>query len=185
LKVCLASRPLIEIEHRLSRFPGFKIHEWTFTDIAAFTTGRLGETVTMLSSSSSTQVIRKEVQQALIDNILEKSSGVFLWAKLVVEEIIIGLEDGDTDQELQERLDSLPPELEDLYQRIIVQISPKHWRDTFNYFQLPIHAKLPFLDLVRFALACEDPSDALVRVHQDNEHVKLQIKEYCDRVRCA
>jgi hypothetical protein len=75
--------------------------------------GRLRETVMMLSSSSSTQVIRKEAQQALIDNILEKASGVFLWVKLVVEEIIIGLEDGDTDQELQERLDSLPPELED------------------------------------------------------------------------
>jgi hypothetical protein len=27
LKVCLAGRPLIEIEHRLSHFPGFKIHE--------------------------------------------------------------------------------------------------------------------------------------------------------------
>jgi hypothetical protein len=45
----------------------------------------------MLSSSSSTQLIRKDVQQALIDNILEKASGVFLWVKLVVEEIIIGL----------------------------------------------------------------------------------------------
>jgi hypothetical protein len=137
----------------------------------------------MLSSSSSTQVIRKEVQQALINNILEKASGVFLWVKLVVEEIIIGLEDGDTDQELQERLDSLPPELEDLYQRIIVQISPKHWRDAFNYFQLLIHAELPSLELITFALACEDALDALIRVHQDNEHVKLQIKEYCDLFR--
>jgi hypothetical protein len=137
----------------------------------------------MLSSSSSIQVIRKDVQQALIDNILEKASGVFLWVKLVVEEIIIGLEDGDTDQELQERLDSLPPELEDLYQRIIVQISPKHWRDTFNYFQLLIHARQPSLDLITFAYACEDASDALIRVYQGDEHLKLQIKEYCDRVR--
>jgi hypothetical protein len=73
----------------------------------------LKDAVMMLSTSSSTQVIRKEVQQALIDNILEKASGVFLWVKLVVEEITIGLDDGDTGQELQERLDSLPPELED------------------------------------------------------------------------
>jgi hypothetical protein len=80
-------------------------------------------------------------------------------------------------------LDSLPPELEDLYQRIIVQISPKHWRGTFNYFQLLIHARQPFLDLTRFVFACEDAEDALIRVHQDSEHTKLQAKEYCDRVR--
>jgi hypothetical protein len=165
LKACLASHPLVEIEHRLSRFPGFKTHVWTLTDVAAFTTGRLRETVTILPSPSSTQVVRKEVQQALIDNIFEKASDVFMWVKPAVEETIIALEDGYTDQELQECLDSLPPELEDLYQRIIVQISPKHWRDTFNYFQLLIHARLPFLDLVPFAFACEDALDALIRVH--------------------
>jgi len=148
LKVCLASRPLVEIEHRLSRYPGFKIHEWTITDIAAFTIGKLRETTMMLSCSDDTQVIRKDVQQGLIDNILDKASGVFLWVKLVVQEIVIGLEDGDTDRELQERLDHLPPELEDLYQRIIVQISPQYWKDAFNYFQLLIHSRRPSLELI-------------------------------------
>jgi len=181
-KVCIASRPLLEIEHRLARFPGFKIHEWTVSDIRAYATGRFKQAIEMISFSSSTQIIRKDVELELVNNILDKACGVFLWVKLVVEEIIIGLEDGDTDAELQERLDYLPSELGDLYQRIISQISSKYWDDAFNYFQLLVHAIDSSLELVLFALACEEPLDALSRDEDENEKVALILKEDCKRI---
>ncbi|CAG8974636.1 hypothetical protein HYALB_00012104 [Hymenoscyphus albidus] len=137
LKVCLASRPMIEIENRLWRFPGFKMHEWTAPDITSYTEGKLREAVALTSSEDS-PAIYDNCQRRLVWDITVKSSGVFLWVKLVIEEMIIGIEEGFTDQELQ---------------------------DLLNHLQLLIVVINHHLDLLHFALVCEDPRGAL---HMNN-----------------
>jgi hypothetical protein len=54
----------------------------------------------------------------------------------VVDELIIGIEEGDWPSELQKRLDNLPPDLEELYKRIIDQIPIHNLHDTINYFSV-------------------------------------------------
>ncbi|KAI4093207.1 MAG: hypothetical protein LQ344_003034 [Seirophora lacunosa] len=53
--------------------------------------------------------------QRLIERILEKSNGCFLWASLVLKE----LETTHSEQQIQEVLDSVPSEMDDLYTRIL------------------------------------------------------------------
>ncbi|CAG8962109.1 hypothetical protein HYFRA_00005152 [Hymenoscyphus fraxineus] len=175
LKVCIASRRLVSsLEHRLSRFPGFKMHEWTAADISSYTEGKLREAITLTSSEDS-PVILDNTQHTLIRDITEKSAGVFLWVKLVVEEMIIGIEEGSNDQELRELNDRLPAELEKLYNDILSKIPSNFLRDTHIYFQLLINALDPYLDLLHFALACEDPRDALCDIKFINE------EDYCHK----
>ncbi|KAF3037752.1 hypothetical protein E8E11_003573 [Didymella keratinophila] len=72
----------------------------------------------------------------LATEIVEKATGVFLWVTLVVRLLIEGLEDGDNLEELQERLRSLPPDLRDLYSRMLSKMSTRNQRQASEVFQI-------------------------------------------------
>jgi len=175
LKICLASRPLLEIDIRLAAYPGLKIHDWTRNDISAYVIDRLNRSATVLQQHSGGP--QTPIQPSLIDNIVRNASGVFLWVALVVDELIIGLEEGDDEFELQKRLDALPPDLEDLYARILDKVSVHNLHDTINYFSLLMAATFQvtttsYLGLLHFTLATRSPQEALfipVRANPSSE----------------
>lgn len=55
----------------------------------------------------------------LVENITIKSCGVFLWTRIAVASILSGIGHGDRVSDLQDRLDTLPEELEQLYDKIL------------------------------------------------------------------
>ena len=184
LKICLASRPLLEIEIKLSAFPGMKIQDWTKDDIAIYARDRLNEFEPIHDS------FQTEMHSHLIDKIIRNASGVFLWVKIVVDELIIGLEEGDYPSELQRRLESLPPDLEDLYSRILGQIPAHNLHDTVHYFSLLIvNQSEVFLEnfgLLLFTLASCDPLEALevpVQTDADNEELISLCKQMILRLK--
>jgi hypothetical protein len=163
LKICLASRPLLEIDIRLAAYPGLRIHDWTRNDISAYVIDRLNRSATLLQQhSEGPQTL---IQPSLIDSIVRNASGVFLWVALV-DELIIGLEEGDAEFELQKRLDALPRDLKDLYARILDKVSVHNLHDTINYFSLLMAATFQvattnYLGLLHFTLATRSPQEAL------------------------
>lgn len=163
MKVCVASRPLLEIEIRIFKYPGFRVHEWTANDIGMYARDRLMMSATLLSAQFNSS--QSHINWSLIENIVKNASGVFLWVKLVVDELVIGMEEGDYPSELQRRLDTLPPDLEDLYNRILDQISLKNLHDTINYFSLIFALKgytQERYSFLKFTLAAScDPLKAL------------------------
>lgn len=77
-----------------------------------------------------------EETSALVTELKEKAAGVFLWVHLVVRLLINGIESGDDISDLQRKLRSLPPDLRDLYRRMISKMEPDHQIQAAGIFQL-------------------------------------------------
>lgn len=181
IRMCLSSRPLPEIGFRLSAFPGCKIHEWTANDISAYVQDRLGQTRNSLALSREKPHTHNvgTIVDYLKDTVIDKAQGVFLWVELVVNNLIVGLEEGFSDIELRECLDSLPPELEDLYARIFEQIPKNYIPDAMIYFKLALMRRP--LGLLDFYLATRDQKEALARKTQSSYEDHLTMKHECTR----
>jgi hypothetical protein len=75
------------------------------------------------------RLARKEPDDApaLVQEIVDKADGVFLWVKLVVRSLLNGIRNTDQKSHLWERLRLLPRELESLYNRLLDLIEPLYW----------------------------------------------------------
>ncbi|KAM0348180.1 hypothetical protein ACHAP4_011015 [Fusarium culmorum] len=91
----------------------------------------------------------------LIDNITTKSSGVFLWIRLVVKSLLAGLTYDDRISDLQRRLDLLPPDLEDLYNAITESLDDFYFAHAAQYFKFVEASDSPPSALL-FSLADEE-----------------------------
>jgi hypothetical protein len=140
LKMCLASRSLVEMEIRLARFPNCEIHKWTAGDISKYVEERLADARKLLAGRG--HEFPSQHGKDLVEIVVEKARGVFLWVEIVVNNLIIGLEEGDTNDEIEARLELLPSGLENLYRRIIEQVPNNYIHDTINYTNLLISRDL-------------------------------------------
>jgi hypothetical protein len=180
MRMCLASRTLPEIEPRLGLYPRCHIHEWTATDISEYISANFRKAWERLGNHQAEEDLQ---DLGLIKSIVGKAGGVFLWVELVVDNLIIGLEEGDTREELMERLESLPSDLEHLYARIIQQIPLRHIHDTIDYINI-LRGSWPGkpLSLITFALAVRDPKKALEQTVQWTEDARSDLQKHCEQV---
>ncbi len=72
----------------------------------------------------------------LIQEIVEKSSGVFLWVALVVRSLVEGLQNRDKITEMRERLEELPRDLADLYTHMVTRIPVHYQRQAAEIFEI-------------------------------------------------
>ncbi|KAL7934069.1 putative kinesin [Trichoderma chlorosporum] len=100
VKIFIASRPVQQLEILNGQYISFiKLQDETTSDISNFTHA-------LLHGLNLEQVIKY---------ILDHAQGVFLWVKLVGEELLILHENGDSERDIFKRLVQLPTELEELY----------------------------------------------------------------------
>lgn len=108
VKICVSSRREHALETRLDHYPQLKMQDLTRRDIYLYAK------TTLLNSRS---VIGEPVEiNNLVDDIVYKSDGVFLWAVLVARSLARGIEAGDSLEELDRRLSSAPKDLYGLFQ---------------------------------------------------------------------
>ncbi|KAI1324667.1 hypothetical protein F5Y16DRAFT_402233 [Xylariaceae sp. FL0255] len=123
IKVCVSSRPWNVFEDGLGDKPNSKLymHELTQGDIHNYTETRLQEHVRW-------NVLQEEAgiasSRSLIDEIVSKSNGVFLWVTLVVDQLREGLTNDDSLFDLRRRLDSFPSDLEEFFKHILKTVDP-------------------------------------------------------------
>ncbi|MCJ1355983.1 MAG: hypothetical protein MMC33_005977 [Icmadophila ericetorum] len=116
LRMFITSRPSLAIERSFSQE---KIPVIT-TQIEMKTS--LDDIKLFLQAHAAYLPVENEVErETLIKNILKKSNGNFLWTSLVVQE----LEEAHSEQRVHEILDSVPPEIDELYSRIMDQLLAK------------------------------------------------------------
>ena len=77
-----------------------------------------------------------EGAKILINEVTEKSAGVFLWVRLVVKSLLEGLRDGDTLEDLQARLVLLPRDLEALFKKILDDLDPAYFEEASQFLQI-------------------------------------------------
>lgn len=79
--------------------------------------------------------IGSEYQNRLVETIVYKVSGIFLWVALVVQSIREGLENDYTFSDLQKYLETLPDELETLFDHLLKSVrksEQKRAHETFS-----------------------------------------------------
>ena len=114
IRICASSRPHNVFYDMLGDFPSLAIHDWTRKDISIYTSDRLGE-------------CRRKGLEVLHDEITSRAQGVFLWVKLVIEELSDHLFGGESIPVLVKRLSQLPDDLSVFY-RLLLERLPREKR---------------------------------------------------------
>ncbi|KAI1327036.1 hypothetical protein F5Y16DRAFT_421219 [Xylariaceae sp. FL0255] len=131
-KFLISSRPISGCVERFSKFPHLKLQDLTRDDIRQYAKDRLGSRLRGKGSSWT----------SLIDQITERSSGVFLWVVVSIKSLLEGLENRDNIKELQNRLNDLPSDLADLYAHILGKMSPTYQKQAAQLFQIVLESKI-------------------------------------------
>ncbi|RSM00100.1 hypothetical protein CEP52_009340 [Fusarium oligoseptatum] len=90
------------------------MQDLTIGDMSKYAAGCLGRAISVISPTD--RELRIDI---LVDRIIQKADGVFLWVVLVSKSLARGIENGDSDPELRQRLDSMPGDLVALYKDML------------------------------------------------------------------
>lgn len=113
VKCCVSSRPLRQFEIAFNAHPSIRLQDLNAADIRRY----FCDNVAPLFESADMS-LQDHGFEMLIWRLCDKADGVFLWACLAVGSLKNGIENCDDFHELLQRLESLPPELEDLYRHM-------------------------------------------------------------------
>lgn len=81
---------------------------------------------------------------SIVELVVEKSSGVFQWVRLVVPILARSLFEGESEQSVLAELKRIPKDLEDIFEHILRNvIQPKYLKRSFILFQLMCYAFEP------------------------------------------
>ena len=111
LKLCVSSRPWLVFEDAFKRGPSLMVQDLTYPDIMHYISSKFSGNPGFIELRER----ETEYGDQLLEDIAQKSAGVFLWVHLVVKSLLGGLSNGDRVSDLQRRLSFLPPDLERLY----------------------------------------------------------------------
>lgn len=157
-KICLSSRPWPIFEDKFRCCSSLMLHHLTSPDIRHFSTTELSHSHGFAELTSK----EPDFAQSLVDEIVSKSHGVFLWVRIVIRALLQGLVDGDRIQDLQRKIDQLPEDLEDLFQNIIDSLEPTHREHASQLFQILRVSRHP-LSLLSLAFADEEQLDFAIK----------------------
>jgi len=116
VKICLASRPEIELKHALAAAPSIRMQDYNTITVRAYVKDSL---------SGCAHYLPRGTLQRLIDRISDDSHGVILWSQLVCGDVVKGMLGCETESELRERVSTFPEELHEVYDRLFQQMDPR------------------------------------------------------------
>ena len=194
-KVCASSRPEQIFRQGFSASPQLKLQDLIFPDIRKATVERLLPALKAHVSCAEWELDR------LVNDVVQKSQGIFLWADLMTKDLKRGARNADRFEELEQRLEHTPDTIDGLYEHMLGRLDKHYLRDAAGYF----HHLLMFQEifnqnlhsatilapnLLAFACIQENVLDDRLYQHLDSlQDPKLQ--EWCSRTesriltRCA
>ena len=134
IKMCIASRAEVDIRLRLSTYPSLAIHHFTESDIASYVTERLKTAWDLMASQPDGTTAT--FYQQLIDDVVRRAEGVFLWVNLVVTQLVLAIETEAEASDLHRLVAMLPEGLKQLYQSIVAKIPKDRLHDAINLLKL-------------------------------------------------
>ncbi|KAH8794358.1 hypothetical protein F5882DRAFT_237684, partial [Hyaloscypha sp. PMI_1271] len=131
-KICLSSRPWLPFEDALTSCPQLKLQDLTRADILIYVNDKLSNDERMQKLNN----LEPLEAPKLVQEIVEKAHGVFLWIKLVVDSLLRGLMNRDSICILQRRIRELPTELESLLTYMINHIERIYQDEESRMFRI-------------------------------------------------
>ncbi|KAJ5736469.1 uncharacterized protein N7483_001594 [Penicillium malachiteum] len=143
VKIFVSSRPWNVFEDSFSDSPKIRLEELTRDDVNSYVR------VKFCKSPRFQYLLRSDQQAAenLIYTIAYKAQGVFLWVRLVVQDFLKGIRDGDSIHTLYTKLEEMPVDLEEYFKRLISSIDPQHMREASIILQIALHEETNFANL--------------------------------------
>lgn len=135
VKLCTSSRPETELVSKIEamRASSLRLEDLTRPEMAVYIHNKLDRFSAQISA------LAFERFEAIL---LHKAQGVFLWLFLAIASLTNGIENGDDESTLSDRLDELPVELEDLYESMWLRLGGNNrvYRETAaKYFNCIIY----------------------------------------------
>jgi hypothetical protein len=128
VKLVVSSRPLHELQAHITAWPHLMLQDLTSEDISTFVEDKLRRNEQMLRLEKQEPVATAE----LVDELISRASGVFLWVYIVVQSLLDGLESRDQVVDLIVRVRELPTELNELFGVMLGRISPRYRAQAFR-----------------------------------------------------
>lgn len=157
VKLCAASRPWLVFEDAFENKPNLLLEQLTRKDIQLFVIDAFD------ANKHFTKIRRLHKAEALglVEFVVIKASGVFLWVHLVVKSLLQGMANGDRISDLKRRLDSLPSDLEQLFDKLLRSLEPFYFSHASQLIQLLKTAPVPPTPL-EMAYADEEDLDVVL-----------------------
>jgi hypothetical protein len=154
VKVCISSRPWNVFQEAFDKRPSLLVQELTYRDIKIYIT-------TKFLAHSGFKILQRQdpvFADDLLESIAKKAEGVFLWVVFVVKSLLVGITNGDRISDLEKRLQALPAELEDLFEKILDSLDKFYFEHASELFQL-VRVALEPPSLLCLSFADEDDPD--------------------------
>lgn len=132
MKICVSSRPWNIFKDAFRLLPSLRIEGLTRRDIEIFVHDNFSGNPGYLEL----QAVWPKHSRDLLQSIVDKARGVFLWVALVAGALLRRIQMGDTLLQLQKILDDLPEDLSLLFDRIWDRIDTRFRTDAARYFHL-------------------------------------------------
>ncbi|KAG8170298.1 hypothetical protein KVR01_001043 [Diaporthe batatas] len=148
VKAVISSRPWAVFEDAFSASPRLRLHQLTHKDISFYVNDKMQHDQRMQRILKS----HPEESNALMEEIVEASAGVFLWVRLVVQSLVEGLMNRDRVTDLQLRLRDLPTDLDELYRLMLKRVPDTYRRQTSKLLELAYYGTRDRWNLSLFGL---------------------------------
>ncbi|MCJ1330354.1 hypothetical protein MMC10_007037 [Thelotrema lepadinum] len=162
VKICVSSRPEEAYRQAFLHKPQLRLQDLTHDDIAF-----------------------------LMDAVQQRASGVFLWVKLVVSDLLNGVTARETISQLQERLEEIPTEIQDLYAHMLKKLPKRFSSPGIRYLSMMLAASefhgalqpecVKDLSVLDVAMADDIFWRKIIR-YDLSSSVEQELDEYCDRL---
>lgn len=143
VKMCVSSRPRTIFRGAFDRFPKLQLEDHTEEDIRCYIDQKLN------AQPRFKQLRQHDPSSAknLINMILNDASGVFLWVRLVVYELVKALQDGDNISQMLKRIEVIPKDLDAYFNHFIGSIEPQYHKEASMFLQLALYEEHEFIPL--------------------------------------
>lgn len=154
IKICVSSRPWIDFVDAFDSSPWkLYLQDLTRLDIRDYVTDMLERDAKFRRLKSSSRVAALD----FIQSVTTRSEGVFLWVYLVIRSLLRGLRNEDDLSMLRSRLDALPVDLEEYFERMLSSIEDVYRPRTARLFLTLCYARTSFPVLTFFFFDLDDP----------------------------
>ncbi|KAB8336679.1 hypothetical protein FH972_020990 [Carpinus fangiana] len=166
--VCFASRPENVFVDHFKNCAGFKMHDHTSQDIRMYASSKIESRPQLhLFLESLNGLPGQQSYQQILDDIVQRAQGVFLWVALTVDELLKQSSEGIRLENVSQILNDMPDQLEGFYERTLSRIPPGFRIETYVILEILLRCKdTPNLQELFEVVSCaQDHTFASCRDH--------------------
>jgi NACHT domain len=165
IKICVSSRPWNVFEDAFGQDKDRRLYleELTRCDIQLYVRNKLEKNRHFVRLKESDPAC-----QNVVDEIVTKARGVFLWVFLVTRSLIQGLTDADTVSDLEKRLQAFPPELEPYFRHMLDSVEDMYKAEMARLFLVALQGGPHSLTV--YASIMGDNLDWVVGFHEETKY---------------